>query len=65
MKFDFNSSSNSVNFLDTTVKKSFTGELLTTLFKKETDCQPYLHRKLEHPESLKRGISYAQAVRLK
>ena len=38
IKFDFNYSSNSVNFLDTTVKKSFMGELSTT-FKKEADCQ--------------------------
>ena len=36
IKFDFNYSSNSVNCLDTTVKKSFTNKLSTTLFKKET-----------------------------
>ena len=65
IKFNFNYSSNSVNFLDTTAKKSSTGKLLTTLFKKETYCQAYLHRKSEHLESLERSISYAQALRLK
>ena len=55
-------SSNSVNFLDTTIKKSSTGALSTTLFKKETGCQDYLYRKSEYPESLKRSM---QAVRLK
>ena len=46
----------------TTVKKSSSGELSTTGFKKETDCQTFLHRKLEHPESL--NIPYAQKPRL-
>ena len=62
IKFDFYYSSNSVNFLDTTVKKS---SMVDTLFKKETDCQDYLHRKSEHPESLKHSIPYAQVLRLK
>ena len=47
------------------MKKTSTGELSTTLFKKETDCQAYFHRKSEHPESLKRSIVYAQALRRK
>ena len=57
IKFDFNYSSNSVSFLDTTVKKSSTGELSTLLFKKKKkiDCQAHLHRKSGHPESLKRS----------
>ena len=55
----------SVNFLEATVKKSSAGELSTALFKKETDCQAYLHRKSEHSESLKHSIIYALALRLK
>ena len=39
--------------------------MVDTLFKKETDCQDYLHRKSEHPESLKHSIPYAQVLRLK
>ena len=65
IKFHFNYSSNSVNFLDTAVQKSSSVELLTTLFKKETDCLAYLHRKSEHLESLNCSISYAQTLRLK
>ena len=45
IKFDLNYSGNSINFLDTTVKKSSARELSTTLFKKETYCQVYHHRK--------------------
>ena len=65
IRFDFNYTSNSANFLDTTVKKSSTGKLATTLFKKEADFQAYFHRKSEHPESLKRNIAYAQVLPLK
>ena len=65
IKFDLNYSGNSINFLDTTVKKSSARELSTTLFKKETYCQVYHHRKSEYPESLKRSIPYAQDLRLK
>ena len=65
IKFDFNYSSNSVNFLDTAVNKSSAGKLPPTLFKKKTECQPYLHRKSEHQKSLKRRFPYAQALRLK
>ena len=50
INFDLNYSGNGANLLDATVKKSSTGELSTMLYKKETDCQAYLHRKLEHPE---------------
>ena len=40
-------------------------KLSTTLFKKETDFQAYVHRKSEHSESLKRSIPYTQALRVK
>lgn len=64
IKFIFNYSSDSVSLLGTTVKRFSTGKLSTTLFKKETECQAYLHGKSYHPESLKCNISYAQALRL-
>ena len=53
IKFYFNYSSNSVSFLDTTVKKSSTGALSTLLFKKKIDCQAYLHRKSGHPQEIR------------
>ena len=34
----------------------------TKLYKKNLDRQAYLHRKSEHPESLKRSILFGQAL---
>ena len=39
--------------------------LQTTLYKKPTDCQNYLHAKSAHPFSLKKSILYSQALRIK
>ena len=39
--------------------------LQTTLYKKPTDCQNYLHAKSAHPFSLKKGILYSHALRIK
>ena len=61
IKFDFNFSKTQIHFLDITITKTSTGKLLTTLYRKEIDRQSYLHRKSEHPETLKRNI----ALRLK
>ena len=54
-----------INFLDTVVHKTQSGKLETKLYSKESDRQAYLHRKLEHPESLKRSIPFSQAVRFR
>ena len=35
----------------------------TKLYKKNLDRQAYLHRKSEHPESLKRSIPFSQNLR--
>ena len=37
----------------------------TTLYKKPTDRQNYIHSKSAHPFSLKKSIAYSQALRLK
>ena len=37
----------------------------TEVEKKKTDCQAFLYRELEHPESLKCSIPYAKALFLK
>ena len=39
--------------------------LQTTLYKKPTDCQNYLHSKSAHPFSLKKSFPYSQALRIK
>ena len=54
-----------LNFLDTVVYKTQSGKLETNLYRKESDRQAYLHRKSKHPESLKRSIPSAQALRLR
>ena len=64
IKFDFNFSNKEINFLDTVVNKTQSGKPETKLYRKESDRQASLHRKSEHPESLKRIISFSQALRI-
>ena len=65
IKFDFNYSKIQIHFLDLTITKTSSGKRLTTLYRKEIGRRSYLHRKSEHPETLKRNIPYWQALRLK
>ena len=64
IKLHFNFSNKEINFLDTVVYKAQSGKLKTKLYRKEFDRQLYLHRKSEHPESLKRNVPFSQALRL-
>ena len=43
MKFDFKFSKENIEFLDTLVYIDRKNRLQTTLYKKPTDCQNYLH----------------------
>ena len=54
IKFDFKFSKESVEFLDTLVYIDSKKRLQTTLYKKPTDCQTYLHARPAHPFSLKK-----------
>ena len=54
IKFDFKFSKENTEFLDTLVYSSSNNRLQTTLYKKPTDCQNYLHAKSAHPFSLKK-----------
>ena len=65
IKFDYQISKKEVNFLDTTVFITEKLEIKTKLFVKPTDRQSYLHKKSEHPNSLKNSIPYGQALRIK
>ena len=65
IKFDFKFSKESIEFLDTLVYIDSKSRLQTTLYKKPTDCQNYLHAKSAHPFSLKKSIPYSQALRIK
>ena len=65
IKFDFKFSKESIEFLDTLVYIDSKNRLQTTLYKKPTDCQNYLHAKSAHPFSLRKSIPYSQALRIK
>ena len=64
IKFDYEFSKNSVNFLDTKVTLSGR-RLSTSVYTKPTDRKAYLHRKSYHPQSTKESIAYSQATRLR
>ena len=65
IKFDFKFSKGSIESLDTIVYIDSKNRRLTTLYKKPTDCQNYLHAKSAHTFSLKKTILYTQALRIK
>ena len=54
-----------IEFLDTLLYIDSNNRLQTTLYKKATDFRNYLHAKSPHPFSLKKGIPYGQAFRIK
>ena len=64
IKFEFKYSRQQIEFLDTLVYID-NNKLQTTLYKKPTDRQNYLHSESEHPYSLKKSIAYSQALRIK
>ena len=64
IKFTLESSLETVNFLDVSVRKTSTG-IQTTVYRKPTDRNNYLHFSSYHPGSLKRGLPYSQMLRLK
>ena len=64
IKFDYEFSKNSVNFLDTKVTLSGR-RLSTSVYTKPTDRKAYLHHKSYHPQSTKESIAYSQATRLR
>ena len=60
-----NISNSNKSFLDTLIYKEKNNTLQTTLYRKPTDQQSYLHAHSDHPKSLKRSILYSQALRIK
>lgn len=65
IKFDYEFSTKKIPFLDTMVYIDTNNKLQTTLYRKPTDQQAYLHAKSEHPKSLKNSIAYSQTLRIK
>ena len=64
VKFDFQISLRKIAFLDAVLYKD-ENNIQTTLYRKPTDQQPFLHAKSEHPRSLNSSIPYSQALKLK
>ena len=65
IKFDYEKSKMSINFLDLTIYKDEQGKLATKLYTKPTDRQAFLHKHSSHPNHMKKSIPYGQALRLK
>ena len=65
IKFTCESSQNSIDFLDITIKKSHDNYLETTLYCKPTDTHNYLLYSSEHPRHLLRGIPFSQLLRVR
>jgi len=64
IKFDYETSTKSIAFLDTLIYIDEKRHLQTTLYTKPTDTHNYLHSKSSHPRHLKDSLPYSQALRL-
>ncbi len=64
IKFTFEYSRASINFLDVHVTKNTTGHLMTDLFVKPTDSHAYLNYSSCHPRHIVNSIPYSQALRI-
>ena len=64
LKFTYESSSGTVNFLDLNVSLR-NGAIHTDLYTKPTESQHYLHYQYSHPLHIKTSIPYSQALRFK
>ena len=65
IKFEFKYSRQQIEVLNTLVYIHNNNKLQTTLYRKHTDPQNYLHAKSEHPYPLKKSIAYSQTLRIK
>ncbi len=65
IKFTFETSRESVNFLDTTVHLDVDGNIWTDLYVKPTDSHNYLHYDSAHPQHCKCSLPYSQFLRVR
>ena len=63
IKFTYEFSEASINFLDLSVK-FFSGKLQTSLYVKPTDCHQYFHFQSSHPKYTKKSTVYSQTLRV-
>ena len=60
IKFEHNILNSNISFLDMLIYKDKNNTLQTTLYRKPTDQQSYIHAHSDHPKSLKRSIPLAK-----
>ena len=65
IKFEHDISHSNISFLDTLIYEDKINTLQTTLYRKPTDQQSFLHAQSNHPKSLKRSKPYSQALKIK
>ena len=65
IKFTAETSTESINFLDTIVKLDNQRNLITTLYNKPTDTHLFLHHSSAHPESVTQKGPYGQYLRIR
>ena len=63
IKFTLKYSRTNVEYLDLLIYLDAERKLRTSLYRKPTDCQAYLHYDSHHPHHTKTGIIYSQALR--
>lgn len=63
IKFSLEYSKDTVSFLDVSVNKS--EQLLTKVYRKQTDRNSFLDYSSYHPPSLRRGLPYSQLLRIR
>ena len=65
IKFAFEVSEESINFLDTKINLTEEGEIWTDLYCKPTDSHDYLHYKSAHPHDCKKSLPYSQFLQVR
>ena len=65
IKFECKYSKTEISFLDTLIRKDQAGNLSTTLYRKPTDRNAYLHYNSYHPQAQIQNIPYGQFLRCK
>jgi hypothetical protein len=63
IKFTFNHSDTSIDFMDLTLYKDHRGRINSTLHRKPTDTMSLLHFKSYHPHHIASGLIHSQAMR--
>ena len=63
IKFNFNQSVSSINFMDLAIYKNNNGDYHTTIHRKLTNTMNLLHNDSNHPSHLKSSLVYRQVLR--